>query len=323
MKVVTSNEASQKNIEGPSSRVKVIVSKRNADGEPVESPGELQQKDKDEDKDVYAFVLKRINYDKSTSYTDRSEIDVKNPKLWDLLKKHLRPYPDHIFSESPVTLYSPYEFIVFHWDRLQQVVNEDGGGDNNDDRQARVDLKLLLDTIEGSSSGDKELVRYFQARPTYKKQENETIQFKDLWTIFAPGTLIYGKPFQNEDQVFLVKDNRGTWPMRDDRTRENFPFELDVWSYDWKNDSFGRSTFVIKIPNFEGHRPLIALEYFPFELHAQYITIRETLIQRGKKFRKFCNGIKGMRMFDYKGNAIPEKKGFSGMKGEDVCCVPG
>ncbi|KAI1147740.1 hypothetical protein F4825DRAFT_129632 [Nemania diffusa] len=317
---------------GPLSRVKVIISKRDRDGEPIESEGELQTT-KEEDASTHAFVLKRIIYDSNSGMVNQSEINIASLNLWNVLKLHLRWYPGHIFSESPVTLNSPFEPIVYCWDHLRKVAAE--AGVDNSDKQTKDDLNLLLDTISGGSSGDEKLDKYFKMRDNYKKPQKKrhgedgiqdeklqmaTIQFQDLWTIFPPGTLIYGKPFQGQDQVFLVKNKRITWPQRSQshNSREFFPWGLEAWSYDWKDGVFGRSTFILNFEQFDEHRPITTLPYYPFEMHEHYESVTAKLIARGKLFQKYCNAKDGSRMFDYKGDAISEKKGFSGMKGEDT-----
>ncbi|KAI3341419.1 hypothetical protein F4824DRAFT_448835 [Ustulina deusta] len=304
----------EKENKGPPSRVKVIISKRDNEGEPIESEGELPTT-KEEDTSTHAFVLKRIIFDSTSRRDNESEINITNPDLWNLLKMHLRWYPYHIFSDSPVTLSSPYEPIVFSWDQLLEVASSPGA---DSDRQAKDDLKLLLDTISGGSSGDEKLDKFFKIRDNYKNQQQETIQFDDLWTIFPPGTLIYGKPFQNEDQVFVVRDNNMTWPKWNDDTSEHFPWALEAWSYDWKEGSFGRSSFILSFEHFDGHRPVTALKYYPFKMHKDREAVQSKLIERGKLFQQYCNAKDESRMFDYKGDAIPEKKGFSGMKGDET-----
>ncbi|KAI0965835.1 hypothetical protein F4678DRAFT_451394 [Xylaria arbuscula] len=304
----------QKENNGIPSRVKVIVSKRGPDGEPTESDGELKTINQVDD-GAHAFVLKRIVYDKDSSRSNDSEISITSPGLWELLKTHLRWYPYHIFSESPVTLYSPYEPIIFGWDQLQKATSEEG---EDGEAQDRSDLSLLLETISGGSSGDEKLDKYFKMRKNYKSQQQETIQFDDLWTIFAPGTLIYGKPFQNQEQVFVVKDNRMAWPRRVNNSGDYPSWSLLAWSYDWKDKSFGRTSLVLTFEHFDGHQPLTTLPYYPFELHENYESVRGKLIERGKTFQKYCNSTDASRMFDYKGDAISEKKGFSGMREEDT-----
>ncbi|KAI2642294.1 hypothetical protein GGS21DRAFT_501824 [Xylaria nigripes] len=304
--------------ESPTSRVKVILSKRDQDGQPIESDVKAPAM---KDYSAYAFVLKKIMFDNvppgfDKSELNRSEINVVSQELWDLLKKHLRWYPYHIFSDSRVTLYSPYKPIIFHWDELLKVASQHKEDDNDSDKQAKNDLKLLLDTISGGSSGDDNLDKFFQMRDNYKSQQSnrETVQFRDLWTIFPPGTLIYGKPFPNEDQVFVVKDSNTTWPMRKEESKKYYPWTLVAWSYDRKKGSFGKCAFILSIEFFDGHQPLTSLPFFPFEKHEDYELIRSKLVHRGKTFQEVFNTKDDSRMFEYKGDAIVEMKGFAGMK---------
>ena len=76
------------------------------------------------------------------------------------------------------------------------------------DEQARLDLGLLLDTLS-SGSGDQKLDKYLKVRESSKEQK---MTFESLWTIFPPGTLVYGKVFQGQDQIFIVQGNVRPWP---------------------------------------------------------------------------------------------------------------
>ncbi|RYP63894.1 hypothetical protein DL771_009069 [Monosporascus sp. 5C6A] len=288
-------------------------------GEPIEGDSKLRKsKDKDVDPDKYAFILRKNVYEAKYSpypLQNNSEIDIVSPDLWALLKEHLGHYPYHIFRDSPVTLYSPYEPIVFQFDDLRAEAAKSSG-----DKKVKEDLTLLLDTIAGGSSGDEKLDKYFKMRPSYKKQRPGTIQFEDLWTVFSPGMLVYGRPFQDEAQVFVVKDNRVAWPWRAQSRRggrELAPWELDAWSYDWKDGSFSRTLFTLVFEHFDGHLPLTSLPFYPFELHSEHDAVYAKLVDRGKEFRKICEPKEGSRLFEYKGKTILEKKGFSGMKYDD------
>ncbi|RYP48745.1 hypothetical protein DL768_005402 [Monosporascus sp. mg162] len=316
-----SSEADKEDEEG-TSRVKVVVNRTDPEtGEPIEGDSKLRKsRDKDVDRDRYAFVLRKNIYE--TKYSpyplqNSSEIDITSPDLWALLKEHLGHYPYHIFRDSPVTLSSPYEPIVFQFDDLRKAAKP---SEDDKKKQAREDLALLLDTISGGSSGDEKLDKYFKMRSNYKKQRPETIQFEDLWTVFPPGMLVYGRPFQGEDQVFVVKDNREPWPWRGQSRRgghELAPWELDAWSYDWKDGSFSRTLFTLVFEHFDGHLPLTSLPFYPFEMHGERDAVYARLVDRGKKFRMICESKEASRLFQYEGRTILEKKGFSGMKYDD------
>jgi hypothetical protein len=294
-------------------------------GEPIVKDSKLPKPNEDVDKDKYAFILRKSVYQNKSQLLQEersSEIDVKNLGLWDLLKRHLRHYLYHIFQDVPVTLESPFEPLVIYFDELKEVATAAVEGEDAASRLAREDLKLLLDTISGGSSGDAKLDKYFKMRDGYKRQTPETIQFEDLWTVFRPGMLVYGKPFQDEDQVFIVKDTRLVWPVGDDsHTGKSYqPWELEAWSYDWSGQSFRRTLFTLRFEEFEGHRPLTSLPFFPLDVHSRRDEICANLIQRGKKFRAVCEATKGQRLFEYDSNAILERKGFT-ITGGDVCAL--
>ncbi|KAK6506459.1 hypothetical protein TWF506_011367 [Arthrobotrys conoides] len=300
-----------KNIE-PSqhSRVKILKTVKDpSTGERVEQLEKSQNLKLDVSGD-HAFILKKKMQELFLSdEEDSSEIDIVNPDLWELLKKHLGHHPNHIFRGGPVTLHSPYDPFIFEWDALQNAAAQDPK--DKQDEQARGDLKLLLDVISGGSSGDAKLDKYFKGRDVCVQQEK--IQFDDLWTLFPPGALIYGKPFQDQDQLFIVQDNMGTWPDHDDRPQQFLPWRLKCWTYDWIGEIFQRTSFTLLFDPYDGYRPISALPYFPFEKHPHHDKIKSELVDRGKDFRRLCTAKEGSRLFEYKGDAIFGKKGFSGL----------
>ncbi|KAL4821918.1 P-loop containing nucleoside triphosphate hydrolase protein [Aspergillus spinulosporus] len=144
--------------------------------------------------------------------------------------------------------------------------------------------------------------------------EKDKIQFDDLWTIFPPGTLVYGKPFQNQHQVFIVEDYVDNWPYQERTLQKKVqPWKLQCWTYDWNGDSFQRTSFILPFESFEGHRPITALPYYPFDYVENKEEIQKELIDRGNLFRKYCTAREGSQLFNYAGNAIFSQKGFSGL----------
>ena len=281
-------------------------------GEPVENAASLQ---KAKDKDVEGKALIMRKYINDVEEENDSEIDIIDSSLWDLLKENLAHHPYHIFRGSPVALFSPYEALVFNYDALRLEASKT---QDPEKQLARDDLTRLLDIISGGSSGDEKLDKYFKNRDGYK--DRSTIQFEDLWTVFPPGTLVYGNPFQNEHQVFVVKDNHKPWPWRDERPRgskEWASWKLEAWSYDWKDGLFRRTPFTLLFDEFEGPLPLTSLPYYPFRLHQQYDDVFRELVSRGKLFRGICEAKQSDRLFSYEGKIILEKKGFLGMRPDE------
>lgn len=259
----------------------------------------------------HAFTLRKEVFENADN--NNGEINIINPHLWDLLKGLLGHFPLHIFQGPPVTLQSPYEPLILYWEKLQQAAKETPKNEN--DKQARADLKLLLDTIS-SSSGDPKLDKYFKTQDSNKEQKSVT--FETLWTIFPPGSLVYGQPFQGQDQVLIVQDNSRPWPYYPHNSaRENAIWGLFCWTYDWDGKMFRRLSLRLEFEYFDGHKPITALSYYPFELNEKRADIKGNLIKQGVKYRQFCTATQGSRMFDYRGEAIFLKKGFSGIQRDD------
>ncbi|EXJ70039.1 uncharacterized protein A1O5_07112 [Cladophialophora psammophila CBS 110553] len=297
---------------GPKSRARIVINRTDSEShERRDFPAEDQPADPSDNPDTsYAFTLRKIVGD---SEDDDGEIDIVDQNLWELLKGLLSHYPYHTFRGSPSTISAPYEALVLNWDKLEQATKIESGSDS--DKQARSDLKLLLDTIT-NSSGDAKLDKYFKTRDSHKQQNSVT--FDNLWTIFAPGTLVYGRPFQGQDQVFVVQDNIGPWPYFSDGVpREQATWTLLAWTYDWNGSIFKRRPLRLEFEYFDGTKPITSLPYYPFQFHEQQGSVRENLIQQGIKYRKFCTATQGSRLFDYRGDALLVKKGFSGVQADD------
>lgn len=293
----------------PPSRAKIVYNRRNLEtGERRdELLKELVHTDPALTDTTYAFTLrKKLSH--QSGEQNGGEIEFMNLDLWNLLKDLLSHYPHHAFRGSPQMLSSPYKALVHNWDKLEQATKVKPKDER--DQQARADLKLLLDTIS-SGSGDPQLDKYFKTRDLDREQK--VVTYDTLWTIFPPGTLIYGKLFQEQDQVLLVYDNVFPWPgsTRDER------WNLVCWTYDWDGKKFRRMAVSLKFENFEEKKPITSLPYYPLELHENHENIRKDLIKRGKKYQEFCIAKQGSRMFDYKGEAIFGKKGISGVYLDD------
>ena len=256
----------------------------------------------------HAFLLRKI-IDGSGSEDNTGELEIVSRDLWNLLKRTLSHHPYHYFQGDPGTITSPYEPLVLNWDKLDKAAKE-ASADENDNR-ARLDLRLLLDTIL-NGSGDLKLDKYFKTRESHKDQKS--VAFESLWTLFPPGTLICSKQFLGQDQVFIVQDNRGPWPLIG---RKNTRWILNCWTYDWDGKVFKRMALDLSIDAFEGTRPITSLPFYPLDHHSQPKDLVKRLVERGAKYKEFCTAKQGSRMFDYKGDVVLGKKGFSGLSGDD------
>ncbi|KAF7884770.1 uncharacterized protein EAF02_005106 [Botrytis sinoallii] len=274
----------------PPSRAKVVISRIDTEtGERKDQPAyePILSAPSDTVEKSQAFILRKIIADPDQNEGNYSQVEITSDGLWNLLKQILNHWLDHVFDGSPVLLYSLYEPLVLYWDDLNNAAEKEV--EDAVEKQARADLKLLLETI-GSGSGDAKLDKYLKSRKS--NMDQRTVTYETLWTIFAPGTLVYGRFFQGEDQLFLVYESEWLWPLINARPRY---WELTVWSYDWNGRIFKQSPAILKIEAFEGQKAISSLSVFPLKFHDDVEN----------------------RMFDYGGPAIFEQRGFLNAQDDD------
>lgn len=258
----------------------------------------LTSKELESTKDL-AFTFRKYLNDR---YHNDDEIEIHDPALLKQLQTSLRHYPGHALSGETPTLHSPFESIILNWDKLEKIASAAKPDDANN--QTQSDLELLLTTISKSSS-DRRLDQLLKNRAVNMEQKRVT--FESIWTIFPPGEIIFGTPFQNQPQVFIVIDNLNPWPKPESRGK-SAPWALKCWMYDWTGQAFLRTILKIKIDRFEGAKPINTLPYYPLRFHEKPGDIEDTLWKRGKNFRNLCIAQKGEQMFHYNGGATLSRK---------------
>ncbi|KAJ5776441.1 uncharacterized protein N7511_001452 [Penicillium nucicola] len=296
-KEVEGKEVKKDDEQTPQSRARVVFSRINTNGtwEDYEPDGNSDKKPLDTE--GRAFTLRKRVLDDPT--TNSGELDIQSLPLWDLLKKVFQIYPGHIFQGSPKTIHSPYEPLILYWDKLQETAK-----DSTIEATARTDLTLLLDTIS-SGSGDAKLDKYFKTRDQDREQNLTT--YDNLWTLFTPGSLVYGKAFQDEDEVFLVECNTSPWPSRD----KDDEWQVLCWAYDWNGQSFKRLPIRLNFEVFEDRKPITSLQFYPLAFCKDSDILKKKLVRRGEQYRKFCTAKKGSQMFGYDGLVTIVKRGFT------------
>jgi hypothetical protein len=121
--------------------------------------------------------------------------------------------------------------------------------------------------------------------------------------------LILAHPFLEEPQIFWVKPcDRFVW--------ENVKFDLVCYSFDWNGTEFNRLPIEMSIEYWGGERrgiveiPFYPLQYYqgpPRSLEDGTLSndsideLKQRLINRGRKYQKFCVAEKGKQMFNYDG----------------------
>lgn len=125
------------------------------------------------------------------------------------------------------------------------------------------------------------------------------------------------RPNQDQNhQIFIVEDNYWPWPIRTEgRQRKIWDWYLRCLMYDHDGEHFRRRSVWVSFKYFEGPKPVTSLPYYPISAMeaTKRSEIEKLLLERGERFRKFCNATEGNRMFQYTGDAIYEQSGFRGV----------
>lgn len=302
----------------PKPRVRVVMSRIDPrTGEQKDFDSELAPTGADKTRNVeYVSVLRKTL---SSDGRNRGCIELNDEELLALLRKLLRQYPDHCFLGDIVSLRTPYEALIMNWDLLWEESGKEGSDEK--EKQARLDLREVLKAIL-SGSGSSKLDLYLEMRDSLKSQRS--ITFESLWTIFPPGTIVYGRLFLKYDQVFMVHDNVQLWPRAGWTERSGSPrkWKLKCWIYDYTGRAFSRRVVTLYFGEFEGTKPISSLPYYPLEEHTNRAEVRARLLESGKLFRQYCTAKEEDRIYKYNGEAVFDGKGFRGVKSDITVSQP-
>lgn len=123
------------------------------------------------------------------------------------------------------------------------------------------------------------------------------ITFDLLWTQYPVGEMILVPRHGDFNSKQIIRLMSVHYLTRQNFTRY-FLVLGELMTYD--GEGFGRGTVEIEIDAFEGSKKIITLAAFPLQLYPNAATVRETLIQRG---RKYVNFIRHWSVHsDYSGN---------------------
>ena len=138
------------------------------------------------------------------------------------------------------------------------------------------------------------------ARRLYPLLAHHEITFDLLWALFLPNTLVYTVCAGSNEPRCLKLD----WAEQKETMDRGRFFQLDCHYVDYDGKTFGEANAVLEIDEFRGVKRIDSLGVFPLAYHEEEETVREKLIQRGRKF----GSLKGMHYKFYKGIAFFRRK---------------
>lgn len=151
------------------------------------------------------------------------------------------------------------------------------------------------------------LIRYLDAdyaetkKTLYPLLDANMITYDLLWALFKPNTIAYTPTYGNEDEPRAFKIEYST-KETSFMGGQWYSVEGRYLEYDGK--SFGMGTIAARVESFKGVRKITGLACYPLAYHRDPASIRNQLIERGKKFV----ALRGMNYRFHKGMAFYKKK---------------
>jgi hypothetical protein len=247
---------------------------------------------------VATFILK---FDREKKHYD-TEIKIESEAVRSIFQEQLTQYPGYHWKSPSLSLFAPFQPLIHHWDVLTKLAEA------NSEDEGYAGLKEILDAVKAS----KEVKEYFDTRGS---ADDDSVAFNFLWTIFPPGEyILLPGSFMEEDQVFIVQEASLDY----DDTEEREYMAITCWAYDWDGPRqvFNRVAIQLKVESYKGKRLITSLPCFPLKWYTgDKVKLRQSLIDRGKRFRELCMRPKGKQMFEYSALAY--------YRGSGVRHVPG
>ncbi|KAI5361160.1 Putative AAA+ ATPase domain, ATPase, AAA-type, core [Septoria linicola] len=230
----------------------------------------------------HVLLIRRV-FDKEMNPT-RTEIDVNGAILRRTLINMFRDAPGFPLTMKKRTLDAQWFFWARH--DLSNVAKHCKAIDDTESL-FEIEAALLL-TAEYHGTLLAEL-----GQPS----ETSGIAYNDLWCIYAPGTLIYGRDFLEQDRVWRV--TKAEAHMKQDGGRE---FKIDAESAESDGKKLGLVVSNLIIAAYDGSVPIESLAYKPLHMMPQREQIWRDLLARAERQLAFLSTP--YKIQDHEGEAI-------------------
>ena len=345
---VTAKDTTTNGASAPESRIRYRERRYTKEGlcEDSDATSLAKSNDSEKSKDSRSQPVKHAmtflrSFDEDEKY-EYSIITIEDESLHALLFQTLSHFPGYS-HQGPITLSSRFEPIIHKWSQLNDLSSDDESKavvaellgeissaestsyltplkNAENLQQARADLKNLLEQVKNTPG----LEDWFSGP---SNENNSTVSFEYLWTIFPPGELVFTQTNMGQPQVFIVKEC--TDYFFEGRRGGGRFWRFVCWSYDWDGTTFSRVPVVFKFEDFKGKKQISTLHCYPLRFYrgssgnggtvdgAESVkAIKAELIIRGKRYRELCLKEQGKQIFEYNGVALARGSGVRHV-GED------
>lgn len=137
----------------------------------------------------------------------------------------------------------------------------------------RKELKVLIKYL------DKDYAKV--KKSLYSMLDSGIINFEYFWALWKPNTLVYSATYGHMEDPRVFKVDMAV--RRSSMLRGDF-YVVDGKYLEFDGKRFGHGSVVEEFEEFHGTRKITSLPFFPLSYHKDELNMRQTLIERGKKF---------------------------------------
>lgn len=243
--------------------------------EPKDDDEELDQQSNWYEK--FALCITR-QYDSANEYVQRNSLHVNSPALKEILGDVISYYPGQSFRTSDITIDFPARSLYHYRRELAAALETQAAGSDGANH-----LPILLGFIADQFTDE------------LKEEENLLPQgmasYGHLWTIFKPGSLVFGTR-KGQPRVFKLVSYQYVCGQQPG-------LQLTVQYTDYDGSSFGTRTDYLLIPPFPGDAFIAQLPAFPLTHHPDPGSITTLLTARGRRWE----ALAGQHHMNYRGVA--------------------
>ncbi|CRK46653.1 hypothetical protein BN1723_016699 [Verticillium longisporum] len=216
-------------------------------------------------------IRRRVNRGENSTLVSLDSIEIRHAATRQVLLNVFSMYDGFVGVIRHLVFKAPFHVFFWHWDRFDEAVA------NEEDPETRKVLVALRAVVK------RELAEAFAI--SKELASNGVISSMFLWTLFAPGSIVYGREGMH-DRFYVV----------DAVQVDPFQTGLNLRFVDWTGCRFGGASKHISMPNFFGTRRITSLAVYPATYLDDLLKVQASLLARGRKFA----GLAGMHYKSYR-----------------------
>ncbi|KAI9699023.1 MAG: hypothetical protein M1836_003212 [Candelina mexicana] len=224
----------------------------------------------------YALVSTRV-YGVDGLYQS-TQLEIKSRFIKKALRKVIKYYPGQPVDTAQVILNDPPKPLFHYRKELEDYKHAKA------DEETKKHLELLFKFVDSVLKSQVERFKDLTKRGI--------TAFSLVWMLFKPGDIVYTEK-DGQPCCYMI--------AKCDVSRNFFgkSWHLTCIGTNYDGSKFGKTSEVLKIPQFEGTRDITSLNVFPLRFHSQESQVKARLLERGNRFF----AMRGCQHMSYKGMA--------------------